>query len=70
MRKGDRRSAVALVDAAAFVLILVSALSLGLGLVAENRSKLALVAFVASLGGLLFLGLGVLRRAATPPSAC
>jgi hypothetical protein len=59
--EGDRRPAVALVDAAAF--------ALGLGLVSQNGSRLALVALVASIGGMLFLGLGVIRRAGTPPSA-
>ena len=69
MSEGDRRKAVALVDAAAFALILLAAITLGLALVSQNGSRLGIVALVASLGGLLFLGLGVLRRAGTPPSA-
>jgi CHASE2 domain-containing sensor protein len=68
MSKGDRRTAVALVDLAAFTLILLAALTLGLGLVSPDGSRLALVALVASIGGLLFLGLGVIRRSGTPPS--
>ena len=69
MSEGDRRKAVAPVDAAAFALILLAAVTLGLALVSQNGSRLGIVALVASLGGLLFLGLGVLRRAGTPPSA-
>jgi hypothetical protein len=68
MRSGDRH-AVALVDVAAFVLTLLAAVALGLALLSESGSRLGIVALVASLGGLLFLGLGVIRRAATPPFA-
>lgn len=66
---GDRRQAVALVDAAALAFILLAALSLGAGLVSKNGSNLAIVALVASLGGWLFLGLGVVRRSESPPSS-
>ncbi len=69
MSAGDRRPVVALIDAAAFALILLAALALGLWLVVGNGSKLVLVALVASLGGWLFLGLGTLRRSARPPSS-
>ena len=69
MSEGDRRKAVALVDGAAFALVLMSAVTLGLGLVSSNGSRWAIVAFVASVGGLLLLGLSVVRRARTPPSA-
>lgn len=69
MKEGDRRKAVALVDVAACVLIVLAALTLGLALVSGNGSRLSVVALVGSLGGLLLLGLGVIRRAGTPPSA-
>jgi hypothetical protein len=67
MSKGHRRG-VALVDAAAFALILLAALTLGVGLVSQTGSRWAIIALVASLGGLLFLGLGVVRRAGVSPS--
>ena len=69
MSKGDRRSAIALVDTAAFALILLAALTLGVGLVSQAGSRWAIIALVASLGGLLFLGLGVVRPAGVPPSS-
>ena len=69
MSEGDRRPAVALVDAAAFALILLAAFTLGLGLVSQNGSRWAIVALVASLGGLFFLGLGVVRRSEPLPSS-
>jgi len=68
MSKGDRPTAVAPVDLAAFALVLLAALTLGLGLLSPDGSRLTLVALVASIGGLLFLGLGVVRRSRTPPS--
>ena len=69
MREVDRRTAVDLIDVAAFALILSAALALGLGLVSKDGSGLAIVALVSSLGGWLFLGLGMVRRSEPPPSS-
>ena len=66
---GDRRGAVALLYASAFAMILAAAVALGVGLLSERGTGPALVALVASLGGLLLLGLGVVRRSGRPPSA-
>jgi hypothetical protein len=66
---GDRPAAVALLYASAFALILAAAAALGVGLLSEHGSAPVLVGLVASLGGLLLLGLGVVRRSGRPPSA-
>ena len=63
------RRAVAPVYAAAVALILTAALALGAGLVLDGGLGPALVAVVASAGGLLLLGLGVIRRSGSPPAA-
>ena len=52
-----------------FALILTGALALGAGLVLDGGLGPALVAVVASAGGLLLLGLGVIRRSGSPPAA-
>ncbi len=62
MRAGDRRTAVALLYAAAFSLILVAALALGVGLFStDDHARSALVALVVSCGGLFLLVIGVVR---------
>jgi hypothetical protein len=65
---GGRR-AVAPLYVAAFALILAAALALGIGVVSDGGLGPALVAVVASAGGLLLLGLGVIRRSGSPPAA-
>lgn len=69
MTPGDRDAGVALLFVAAFVLIVVAAVSLGTGLLSGDGLRLPVVAFVASAGGLLLLWLGVVRRSGSPPSA-
>jgi hypothetical protein len=66
---GDRAAAVVLLYASSFALILGAAVALGVGLLSEHGTGPVLMALVASLGGLLLLGLGVLRRSSRPPSA-
>lgn len=69
MISGDRRAAVALIDAASIALILIAAVVLAVGLVVgEGSVRLVLIALVSSLGGLLLLWLGVLRRSGPPSS--
>lgn len=68
MTEGDRRAAVALLYASSFAMILAAAAALGVGLLSEHGTGPVLVALVASLGGLLLLGLGVVRRSGRPPS--
>jgi membrane protein implicated in regulation of membrane protease activity len=65
----DRDAGVALLFVAAFVLIVVAAISLGTGLLSGDGLQLSVVAFVASAGGLLLLWLGVVRRSGSRPSA-
>ena len=69
MTAGDRPVAVALLYSTAFALILAAAVALGVGLLSEHETGPVLVALVASLGGLLLLGIGVVRRSGRPPSA-
>ena len=69
MTEGDRRAAVALLYASSFTMILAAAVALGVGLLSEHGAAPVLVALVASLGGLLLLCLGVVRRSGRPPSA-
>ena len=54
---------------AAFALIVVAAVSLGIGLMSDAGVGPALIASVASAGGLLLLALGVLRRSGGSPAA-
>lgn len=68
MTQGDRRTAVVLLYASSFAMILAAAVALGVGLLSEHGTGPVLVALVASLGGLLLLGLGVVRRSGRPPS--
>jgi hypothetical protein len=67
--QGDRHAGVALLYVAAFVLIVVAAIALGAGLLADDGLRLPIVALVASAGGLLLLWLGVVRRSGSKPSA-
>lgn len=69
MIQGDRHPGVVLLFVTAFVLIVVAALALGIGLLSDDGLRLPVVALVASTGGLLLLWLGVLRRSGSPPSA-
>ena len=70
MTRGDRPAAVALLYASALALILAAAVALGVGLLlSEQGTGPVLVALVACVGGLLLLGLGVVRRSGRPPSA-
>ena len=69
MSRGDRHAGVALLFVAAFVLIVVAAIALGAGLLADDGLRLPVVALVASAGGLLLLWLGVVRRSGSKPSA-
>ncbi len=69
MTAGDRPAAVALLYASAFAMILAAALALGVGLLSERGTGPVLVALVASLGGLLLLALGIVRRSGRPPSS-
>ena len=69
MSQGDRQAGVALLYVAAFVLIVVAAIALGAGLLADDGLRLPVVALVASAGGLLLLWLGVVRRSGSKPSA-
>ena len=69
MSRGDRHAGVALLFIAAFVLIVVAAIALGAGLLADDGLRLPVVALVASAGGLLLLWLGVVRRSGSKPSA-
>ena len=69
MTEGDRHASVALLFVTAFVLIVVAAIALGIGLLSDDGVGLPVVALVASLGGLLLLSLGVVRRPGSPPSA-
>ena len=50
-------------------MILAAALALCVGLMSDHGIGAVLVALVASLGGLLLLGLGIVRRSGRPPSA-
>lgn len=68
MSAAARRRAVASVYAAAFALVVVAAISLGFGMLSDRGTQLILVALVASLGGLLLLGLGVVRSSGARPS--
>ena len=69
MSHGDRPAGVALLFVASFALILVAAVALGAGLLADDGLRLPVVAFVASAGGLMLLWLGVVRRSGSKPSA-
>lgn len=69
MSRGDRHPGVAPLYLAAFVLIVVAAIALGAGLLADDGLRLPVVALVASGGGLLLLWLGVVRRSGSKPSA-
>ena len=69
MSDGDRRTAVATLFVAAFALILAGVVTLGIGLLSDDGPGPALVALVASLGGLLLLGLGVIRRSGSRSAA-
>ena len=69
MTEGDRHASVALLFVTAFVLIVVAAIALGIGLLSDDGVGLPGVALVASSGGLLLLSLGVVRRPGSPPSA-
>ena len=69
MSRGDRHAGVALLFVASFVLIVVAAIALGAGLLADDGLRLPVVALVASAGGLLLLWLGVVRRSGSKPSA-
>ena len=69
MSVGDRRSGVALLSIAAFALIVVAAVALGVGLLSSDGLRLPAVALVASCGGLLLLWIGVVRSSGSPPSA-
>lgn len=69
MTGGGRPPAVALLYASAFAMILAAAAALAVGLLSEHGTGPVLVALLASLGGLLLLGLGVIRRSGRPPSA-
>ena len=69
MSRGDRRAGVALLFVAAFLLIVVAAIALGAGLVADDGLRLPIVSLVASAGGLLLLWLGVVRGSGSKPSA-
>lgn len=68
MSPAPGRRAVAPVYGAAFALVVVAAISLGFGMLSGRGSRLVLVALVASLGGLLLLGLGVVRSSGARPS--
>jgi membrane protein implicated in regulation of membrane protease activity len=65
---GDRHPGVALLFVTAFVLIVVAAAALGAGVLSDGGTRLAVVAFVASVGGLLLLWLGVVRSSGSPPA--
>lgn len=69
MSHGDRHTGVALLSIAAFALIVVAAVALGIGLLSSDGLRLPAVAFVASAGGLLLLWIGVVRASGSPPSA-
>jgi hypothetical protein len=64
-----RHAGVAFLFVTAFASIVAAAIALGAGLVADGGVRLMVFAFVASVGGLLLLWLGVLRRSGPPPSA-
>jgi hypothetical protein len=66
---GSHAGSVALLYGMAFGLILVAAVSLGIGLVSDAGFGSAVVALVSSAGGLLLLALGVFRRSGSPPVA-
>jgi hypothetical protein len=59
---------VAPVYVAAFALVSAAAVSLGFGMLSGRGSRLIIVALVSSLGGLLLLGLGVVRSSGARPS--
>jgi hypothetical protein len=60
--EGDRRAAVALLYGTALSLIMLAAVALAVGLFSPgDHARSALVALVASGGGLFLLGVGVVR---------
>jgi hypothetical protein len=62
MNAGDRRAAVALLFGAALSLVMLAALSLGVGLFSDgDHARWALIGLVASGGGLFLLAIGVIR---------
>ena len=67
MTSGDRPAAI--LYASSFALTLAAAVALGVGLLSEHGTGSVWVALVASLGGLLLLALGVVRRSDHRPSA-
>ena len=67
--RGDRSTGPALVFGAAFALIVLAVIALGMSVVSDDGLRLPVVALVASGGGLLLLWLGVVRRSGAPPSA-
>jgi membrane protein implicated in regulation of membrane protease activity len=68
VNSGDRHPGVALLFVTAFVLIVVAAAALGAGVLSDGGTRLPVVAFVASVGGLLLLWLGVVRSSGSPPA--
>jgi membrane protein implicated in regulation of membrane protease activity len=68
VNSGDRHPRVALLFVTAFVLIVVAAAALGAGVLSDGGTRLSVVAFVASVGGLLLLWLGVVRSSGSPPA--
>lgn len=68
MSPDERRRAVAPVYGAAFALVAIAAIALGFGLLSGRGSRLIVVALVSSFGGLLLLGLGVVRSSGARPS--
>lgn len=69
MTPEDRRGGASLLFATAFLLIVTAAVALGAGSLSDGGVRLPAAAFVASVGGLLLLWLGVIRSSESPPSA-
>jgi hypothetical protein len=67
--EGGGDPGVALLFIAAFALIVIAAFALGTGLLFDDGLRFPVVALVASVGSVLLLWLGVVRRSGSPPSA-
>jgi hypothetical protein len=65
--EGGGDPGVALLFVTAFVLIIAAAVALGTGLLFDDGLRFPIVALVASVGGVLLLWLGVVRRSGSPP---
>jgi hypothetical protein len=68
MNARDRRGAVAFIYLASLMLVAIAGGSLAIGMFASPGGNAVLIALVASVGGLLLLGLGALRSSGRRPS--